>query len=201
MPEFMKSAPMPNLLIIMIISLIFSFLSLHVAGETGGVPEMVFSGESGLLVLIVTSLITHGSTDKMVPMSTHLRLMSAVPGFPDAGYRFIPSSSHSGDYQGGLQAAGRSPVLRLNLLFGFSALCLVALYLLWDTDISPMAVIPVVFSTAIFLAKKLADPDANDKEVPEEVTFAVIDDLEERVNHFQRCVPDTPSPASGHGRA
>ena len=200
MPEFMKSAPMPNLLIIMIISLIFSFLSLHVAGKVSGVPEMVFSGESGLLVLIVTSLITHGSTDKMVPMSTHLRLMDAVPGFPDAGYRFIPPDGRSGDYSGGLQASARSPVLRLNLLVGFSALCLVAIYLLWKTDISPMAVIPVVFSTAIFLAKKLADPDANDKEVPEEVTFAVIDDLEDRIQHFQRCVVDTPATRSGEAR-
>ena len=196
MPGFMKSAPMPNLLIIMVISLVFSFFALHIAGATGGVPEMVFSGESGLLVLIVTSLITHGSTDKMVPMSTHLRLMNAIPGYPDQGYRYIPLGSDGGYQPGDFSEGGGAPVVRVNLLVGFSALCLVALYLLWETDISPMAVIPVVFSTAIFLAKKLADPDANDKEVPEEVTFAVIDDLQERVQHFQRCVPDTPSQPS-----
>ena len=200
MPEFMKSAPMPNLIAIMVISLVFSFFALHVAGAANGVPEMVFSGESGLLVLIVTSLITHGSTDKMVPMSTHLRLMDAVPGYPDSPYRFIPPSD-GGSY-GGYQAAGsQSPVVRVNLLVGFSALCVVAIYLLWVTAISPMAVIPVVFSTAIFLAKKLADPDANDKEVPEEVTFAVIDDLEARVSHFQRCVPETQSTARQGGGA
>ena len=148
---------------------------------------MVFSGESGLLVLIVTSLITHGSTDKMVPMSTHLRLMAAVPGFPATGYRYVPDDDSQ--QPGYLAEASTGPVVRVNLLVGFSALCAVALYLLWDTPISPMAVIPVVFSTAIFLAKKLADPDSNDKEVPEEVTFRAIDDLEKRVNHFQRCVP------------
>ena len=195
MNDLVKAAPMPNLLFIMIISLVFSFLALAVAGDAAGVPEMVFSGESGLLVLIVTSLITHGSTDKMVPMSTHLRLMAAVPGFPNSGYRYIPDESRP---QFGYESeAGGGPIVRVNLLVGFSALCAVALYLLWDTQISPMAVIPVVFSTAIFLAKKLADPDANDKEVPEEVTFRAIDDLEDRVNHFQRCVPETPPSRGG----
>ena len=114
---------------------------------------------AGLIAFICTALVTQGDTDKEVPLSTHLAIMALRKPKDPPG------------------EAARHPV-RINLLFGYTLLVVVALFVLWKTSIMPEVVIGAVFPLAIVLAKKLADPGANDKTVPGEVTLREISMLQ-----------------------
>ena len=152
-----KTSPRVNLIAIMVITAAFVFLSLHLVS---GQADILFTGLASLIALICTALVTQGDTDKEVPLTTHLAIMSLRR--PTGGDSPPPSNP-----------------FRTNLLFGFGLLCAAALFVLWKTAIMPEIVIGAVFPLAVVLAKKLSDPGANDKTVPEEVTLAEIGMLAE----------------------
>ena len=150
-----KTTPRVNLLLIMGITVVFSVLALFV---TEGKADVLFLGAANLIALICTSLLTQGDTDKEVPLSTHLAIMG------------LRRSTRA-------EEQPPSNPFRTNLLFGFGLLCALALLVLWKFAIMPEIVFPAVFTLAVVMAKKLSDPGANDKTVPEEVTLAEIDAL------------------------
>ena len=152
-----KTSPRMNLILIMLITAAFVFFALQLEAKQA---DILFTGLASLIALICTALVTQGDTDKEVPLSTHLAIMSLRK----------PTSTAE-------DPAGHP--LRVNLLFGFLLLCLMALFVLWKTDIMPEIVIGAVFPLAVVLAKKLSDPGANDKTVPEEVTLREIDLLKD----------------------
>lgn len=150
-----KTNPRVNLILIMLVTALFSFLCLFLVE---GKSDLLFLGAANVIALIVTSLLTQGDTDKEVPMSTHLAIMGLR--------RSIQT-----------ECAPPANPFRINLLFGFALLCALALFVLWRTAIQPEIVLPAVFTLAVVMGKKLSDPGANDKVVPEEVTLAEIDAL------------------------
>jgi len=159
-----KTTPRINLILIMLIVTIFSVAVILVDSAVN--PETVFMGAAGVIALVVTALVMAGDTDKMVPMSTHLRLMSV-------GRNPAPASGAEEDVN----------PLRINLLFGFGLLCILGILALAFTEIDAKVVMGAIFPLGIVLGKTLADPGANDKVVPEEVTMQTIQDMEDR--HFR----------------
>lgn len=153
-----KTSPRLNLIAIMAITAVFVFVSLHLVD---GQADILFTGLASLIALVCTALVTQGDTDREVPLSTHLAIMS-----------LRRKSAGAGD-------GHETHPLRVNLLIGFALLCAVAVYVLYYTDIMPEIVIGAVFPLAVVLAKKLSDPGASDKTVPEEVTLAEIDMLKD----------------------
>ena len=159
-----KTEPKVNLLFVALGALIYSVAVLLLNDDITD-ADVVFTGVTGVLVLICTAMVTQGATDKEVPLSVHLSLMSLLRETGQTPMRVEPTVNP----------------IRINLLVAFAALIAVAIFFSVYGGLSTAVVSPIVFGTSVFVAKKLADPEANDKVVPEEATMSLIEELARRV--------------------
>ena len=137
-----------NLLGIAAIAIVFTLAALFFATSKIDASDL-YAGVSGILVLIVTAILFSGNTDKTVPLSTYNALIAR------------PTTDEGNP-------------LRLNILGAYLALCAIGIIFLAFTDVNALLITGTTYALGIVATKKLSDPDATDKTVPEEVVIAEI---------------------------